>query len=606
MDADNPLPGVEVQEEDVMEIDDPTWTKQEEPSSIEEIFEDEPAEGFQQLYRGHQIRTRRKYCHVLMTLRSRTLRSRSLSISTDISAISSHEYYSTLDYAPEQPLQIRWGEEGSQSTSNLMITSSLVLFNLQPREFIGLGKIPFIVVHIGVDAVIELPLLKLLKHVSIDWAWEITASYHAAHLRGFGKPSSRFTQPKKIWVECSSKRFDKDIKCNKYLTAWRIQPEEVNDHYVSFHIARLHAKGKQRKGEDTADNGRTGFLKVILDRYDNTLFTESSEFPPDQGEDNFSIELLPGAKPLAYPFPWGAQIVFAKKKDGGLRVCLDYQGLNAITKKDRTPLPNLQEMQDHVAGAKFFTSIDIKDAYHWIRINPSDVEKTAIRTRFGHFEYLVMPFGLTNAPAAFQRLINKILGPHYDDLVLAYLDDILVFSKTMEEHRKHVDIVLRVLTEHKLYVNPAKCMWGQPEVEFCGHIIRRNGAWITPSKIRAVQDWPELRSHHDVQRFLGLTNYFIDFIDWYAEILMPLSQLQSGKNPWQWKDEEKAAFEKIKHAITTAPILVTFDPTKDTFIFTDSSGFAIGGWLAQTTDPEYEIPSPLPKTLRELKALPCL
>ncbi|TPX55672.1 hypothetical protein SpCBS45565_g08497 [Spizellomyces sp. 'palustris'] len=212
-------------------------------------------------------------------------------------------------YAPEQPLQIRWGEEGSQSTSNLMTTSSLVLPNSQPREFIDLGKIPFVVTNIGIDAVIGLPLLRLLKHVSIDWApqqpilraWEATASYHAAHLRGFGKPSSRFHQPKKIWDKCSSKRFDKDIKRNRYLTAWRIQPEEVNGRYVSFHVARLHAKGKKGKGEDTADNGRTGFLKAILDRYDNTLFTESSEFPPDQGEDNFSIELLPGAKPLAYP-----------------------------------------------------------------------------------------------------------------------------------------------------------------------------------------------------------------------------------------------------------------------------------------------------------------
>ncbi|TPX55194.1 hypothetical protein SpCBS45565_g08519, partial [Spizellomyces sp. 'palustris'] len=242
-------------------------------------------------------------------------------------------------YTPEQPLQIRWGKEGSQSTSNLMTTSSLVLPNSQPREFIDLGKIPFIVTNIGIDAVIGLPLLRLLKHVSIDWAvqqpilrfnfdhtsysvkaqrtsraWEATASYHAAHLRGFGKPSSRFRQPKKIWDECSSKRFDKDIKRNRYLTAWRIQPEEVNGRYVSFHVARLHAKGKKGKGEDTADNGRTGFLKAILDRYDNMLFTENElEELRRQLED-----LLMKGRIRQSTSPWGAQIVFAKKKDGGL------------------------------------------------------------------------------------------------------------------------------------------------------------------------------------------------------------------------------------------------------------------------------------------------
>ena len=379
------------------------------------------------------------------------------------------------------------------------------------------------------------------------------------------------------------------------------------------------------------------FLKEVLDEYEDTLFTESMELPPHRGENDFHIELdPPNAKPVWRPLrhlspqeneelrkqikellekgwirhsksPWGATVVFAPKKDGGIRVCMDYRGLNKVTKKDRTPLPNIAEMRDRLHGAKFFTIIDIKNAYHRIRVAEDSIEKTGFRTRFGHFEYVVLPFGLTNAPATWQRLTNKILGDLYDEGIISYLDDILIFSKTEEEHKRLLREVLSRLAKHKLYVKRSKCEWAKSEVEFCGHIIGRDGLKISPRKLQVLKDWPEPRNHKEVQSFLGLTNYLLDYVDNYADIVLPLSELQSGKKQWIWREEvEQKAFRQIKEAIKKAPVLATFDPNKETYVYTDASGFAVGGWIAQPADPDDKIPSPLPKTVKGFKELPRL
>ena len=190
-----------------------------------------------------------------------------------------------------------------------------------------------------------------------------------------------------------------------------------------------------------------------------------------------------------------------------MRCCIDYRRLNALTKKDRTPLPNLAELRDKTGNMKFFTSVDIRDAYHNIRVADGDIEKTAIRTRFGHFEYVVMPFGLTNAPATFQRLTNKLLGHLFDVCVVSYLDDILIYSKTAEEHVEHVRQVFAILERAQLYIKLSKCMFMQSEVEFCGHIIGRHGMKIAPSKLASVRDWPLPKNSRDIQSFLGFTKY---------------------------------------------------------------------------------------------------
>ncbi|TPX52115.1 hypothetical protein PhCBS80983_g06520, partial [Powellomyces hirtus] len=255
-------------------------------------------------------------------------------------------------------------------------------------------------------------------------------------------------------------------------------------------------------------------LRPTLEKYVTTLFTEQSGMPPDRGEDNFTIRLKPGSKPVMQPLrhlspneldkhgqqmqrcmdkgwishsrsPWGAPVLFAPNKDGGLRCCIDYRALNKMTHKDARPLPNLSELRDRLVNMRVFTAIDIRDAYHCIMIQLEDREKTAFRTRFGHFEYNVLPFGLTNAPATFQRLTNKLLGDKYDAYVISYLDDILIFSTDMSSHIQHVDEVLKTLPEHRLHVKPSKCQWAVDEVEFCGHRVGKDGLSIAPSKVTA-------------------------------------------------------------------------------------------------------------------------
>ena len=200
--------------------------------------------------------------------------------------------------------------------------------------------------------------------------------------------------------------------------------------------------------------------------------------------------------------PWGAAVLFAKKKDGSLRCCVDYRRLNAMTVKDCTPLPMLSELRDRLHGKRYYTAIDIREAYYRIRVKESDIAKTAFRTRWGLCEYLVMPFGLTNAPAAFQRLMNKLLGALYDISVVSYLDDILIFSETLEDHKRHVDEVLSILEKHELFVKPSKCSWAVEEVEFCGHVVGRDGLRIAPSKIQAVNDWQPPKDWREVASFL--------------------------------------------------------------------------------------------------------
>lgn len=377
-------------------------------------------------------------------------------------------------------------------------------------------------------------------------------------------------------------------------------------------------------------------LQGLVKEFLPTLFADPVGLPPDRGEDNFRIELEdPNATPVFQPVrhqgpddsaelrkqldellakgyirhstsPWGAPILFAKKKDGGMRCCIDYRRLNALTKKDRTPLPNLAELRDKMHGVRYVTSVDVRDAYHRTRVRTQDIEKTAIRTRFGHFEYLVMPFGLTNAPATFQRLMNRILGHLYDVCVVSYLDDILIYSKTEEEHVQHVRQVFELLTKHALNIKLSKCQFMQDEVEFCGHIIGAHGMRIAPSKLEVLDTWPLPRNYKDIQSFLGFTNYLCQFVNGYAEIALPLSALQSGSKDWVWETDEQNAFDKLRDAIKTAPVLKTFDPAKTTYVFTDASGFAYGGWLAQAAEDADEYPFPLPKQLTARKNLPPL
>jgi hypothetical protein len=280
--------------------------------------------------------------------------------------------------------------------------------------------------------------------------------------------------------------------------------------------------------------------------------------------------------------PAAAPIVFAKKKDGSLRLCVDYRALNAITIKNRYPLPLISEMLDRMRKAKVFTKLDLRGAYNLIRIREGDEYKTAFRTRYGQFEYRVMPFGLTNAPATFQAYMDGTLGPFLDEFAICYLDDILIYSQTPEKHEKHVRAVLAKLEKNGLFCKASKCEFSVPQVNFLGFVISENGVEMEPGKIESIEDWPVPDSTKDVQVLLGFTNFYRRFIRKYAKVTAPISDLlRSSDRKFEWTRAADLAFHKLKRAFTDAPILQHFDPSKPITLQTDASGFAIAGILNQ-------------------------
>ena len=281
----------------------------------------------------------------------------------------------------------------------------------------------------------------------------------------------------------------------------------------------------------------------------------------------------------------GYPILFVPKKDGSLRLCVDYRKLNDITIKDVYPLPRIDELQDRLQGAKFFTAIDVRDAYYRVRMKEGHEWKTAFRTRYGLYEYCVMPFGLTNAPATFQKLINDALLGYLDIFCVAYLDDVLIFSKTYEEHVKHVKRVLQALKDHSLSVKIEKCEFHKTEVKFLGHIISREGIRMDPEKIEAVLDWPEPQSIKDVQAFLGLANFNRRFIKNYSRIAAPLTDLtKKSDTAFAMTQKARDAFELLKKTFTTAPLLTIFNPELQTILETDASDGAIAAAITQVCD----------------------
>jgi len=252
-----------------------------------------------------------------------------------------------------------------------------------------------------------------------------------------------------------------------------------------------------------------------LSEYDDVFPEELSEMPPEREVDH-EIELVPGAQPTAkraYKMsvpeaielkeqlrqlleqgfarpsvsPWGAPVLFQKKKDGTFRLCIDYRGLNQLTIKNKYPIPRIDELLDRLHGTQVFTKIDLKSGYYQIRIKEQDIPKTAFNTRYGHYEFTVMPFGLTNAPATFTRLMQEIFREHLDEFVLVFFDDILVYSKNAADHEMHVRKVLEILRTHKLFAKKSKCTFSVDKVEYLGFVVSKEGIFADPAKVQAVR-----------------------------------------------------------------------------------------------------------------------
>jgi hypothetical protein len=288
--------------------------------------------------------------------------------------------------------------------------------------------------------------------------------------------------------------------------------------------------------------------------------------------------------------PYGAPVLFVKKKDGSLRMCIDYRALNAQTIKNRYALPRIDELFDRLFEAKVFSKLDLTSGYWQIAIAAADRHKTAFRTRYGHYEFNVMPFGLTGAPGTFQSLMNDIFRDMLDICVVVYLDDILVYSKTKEQHQEHLRTVLQRLQEHQLYVKGSKCIFFTDTIEYLGHIIGPGGVKPNPELIKAIQNFPQPKTLKQMQSFLGLANYYRKFVKDFSKIATPLTKaLQNASNsrPIIWNSQMHSAFDALKDALTTTPCLQIPDPNGDFEVTTDASenAEAIGAVLTQNGHP---------------------
>jgi hypothetical protein len=240
--------------------------------------------------------------------------------------------------------------------------------------------------------------------------------------------------------------------------------------------------------------------------------------------------------------PWGASVLFVKKKDGSMGLCIDYREMNKVTIRNKYPLPQIDDLFDQLRGSQVFSKIDLRSGYHQLRVKKEDIPKTAFRTRYGHFEFLVMPFGLTNAPTVFMDLMNRVFHEYLDSFVIVFIDDILVYSKIQEEHEEHLRIVLQILRDRELFAIFKKCEFWMDRVVFLRHVISRDGITVDPSKIEAMVNWARLTNVSEVKSFLGLAGYYKRFVEGFSRIATPLTRLTRKNAKFEWTDECERSF----------------------------------------------------------------
>lgn len=279
--------------------------------------------------------------------------------------------------------------------------------------------------------------------------------------------------------------------------------------------------------------------------------------------------------------PYGAMALIVRKKDGTPRVVVDYRGLNDITIKNGYPLPLMDELFDRVHGAKWFSKLDLRTGFHQILLAEGDAEKTAFRTRYGSYEYRVLPMGLCNAPGTFMQLMNDTFRDMLDKSVLVFLDDILVFSRTREEHLARLREVLARLKSAQLYAKLSKCEFMQNEVEFLGHRLGADGLAVSEDKISAVREWPAPASVSEVRSFLGLAGFYRRFVKAFSKIALPITELTKNDVEFVWGPRQQTAFVELKAALCSAPVLLIPDPKLPYTLNVDACDYAVGGTLQQ-------------------------
>ncbi|GBG85256.1 hypothetical protein CBR_g39822 [Chara braunii] len=279
--------------------------------------------------------------------------------------------------------------------------------------------------------------------------------------------------------------------------------------------------------------------------------------------------------------PFGAPVLFVPKEEGEPRMCIDYRGLNAITIKNAEPLPRIDDLLDRVQGCKYFSKVDLKSGYHQIEVHLDDQYKTTFRTRYGHYVFIVLPFGLTNAPTTFQCCMNDLFRPWLDRFVVLYLDDILMFSKTLKEHEGHLGQILGKLSESNFKINPKKCEWAKTDVLCLGHVLDGDGIRPEDNKITSIRDWPTSRTLTELRSFLGLANYYRKFVRNFSTIAAPLRRLLKKETIWKWDQDCTSTFKKLTKALIEYPVLKVADPSLPFVVTTDASQYGIGAVLQQ-------------------------
>ncbi|KAL4340168.1 hypothetical protein GQ457_08G025660 [Hibiscus cannabinus] len=371
------------------------------------------------------------------------------------------------------------------------------------------------------------------------------------------------------------------------------------------------------ESEEDSDDDESGQdvlpedLANLLTEFDD-VFQAPMRLPPARHTDH-AIHLEPSSKPVnvrpyRYPHfqkgeverqvqqlldsqlirkstsPFSSSVLLVKKKDGTWRFCVDYRALNAITVKDKFPIPTADELFDELGTARFFSKLDLLAGYHQIRVKVDDVAKTAFRTHEGHYEFLVMPFGLTNAPSTFQATMNELFKPHLRKFVLIFLNDILVYNADWQEHLIHVRQVLQKLHDGGFVAKRSKCDFGREQIEYLGHIVSKDGLSMDPNKVAAIKAWPTPTNITGVKGFLGLAGYYRKFIRGFAMIAAPLSDLLRKGESFEWSNDAQIAMDCLKTRLCASPLLGLPNFDKEFVVETDASEWVLGLYYCKMED----------------------
>ncbi|GJS05011.1 putative reverse transcriptase domain-containing protein [Tanacetum coccineum] len=285
--------------------------------------------------------------------------------------------------------------------------------------------------------------------------------------------------------------------------------------------------------------------------YDEKVFPEDLPGLPPRRQVEFQIELVPGVAHVAHA-PY--------------RIA---------------PSELINDLFDQLQGSRVYSKIDLRFGYHQLRVREEDIPKTTFRTRYSHYEFQVMPFGLTNAPAVFMDLMNRVCKPYLDKFVIVFIDDILIYSKSKEEHAEHLKLILELLKKEELYAKFSKCEFWLSKVQFLGHVIDSEGIHVDPAKIESIKDWASPKTPTEIRQFLGLAGYYRRFIEGFSKIAKPMTKLTQKNVKFDWSEKAEAAFQLLKQKLCSAPILALPEGSENFVVYCDASRKGLGAVLMQ-------------------------